>query len=134
MWVVLKYKKNEINFLKQGFKKNLGELPIIFQPKIKYQKLIRNKLHFCENEILGDYLICYHKKFKNNKILSHLNNLKGLKYFLKNSFNNQKEIINFIAYCKANQSVDGYIQQGFFNFANIDKGIFLNGPFTNMIF
>ena len=64
MWIVLKYKKNEFNFLKQDFKKALGDLPLIFRPKIKYQKLIRNKLQFLENDILGDYLICYHEKFK----------------------------------------------------------------------
>ena len=134
MWIVLKYKKNEFNFLKQDFKKALGDLPLIFRPKIKYQKLIRNKLQFLENDILGDYLICYHEKFKTIHILTILKNLKGLKYFLLNSYNNQKEIINFIDYCKKNQGVDGYLTQGFFQLSNMKKGIFLSGPFTNMIF
>ena len=134
MWVVIKYKKNEFSFLKNGLKKTLGELPIIFRPKIKYQKFIRNKFHFIENDILGDYIICYHEKFKNSKILSLLTNLKGLKYFLKDSISNQKEIINFINYCKTNQGSDGYIHQSFFNFSNMSKGIFMSGPFTNMFF
>jgi len=134
MWVVLKYNKNELNFLKQDFKKALGELPIIFQPKIKYQKLIKHKLTFLEKNILDDYLICYHEKFKKIKILEILRNLRGLKYFLKDSCNNQKEIISFVNCCKKNQDEDGYIKQSFFELTNIKKGIFLSGPFTNMIF
>jgi len=134
MWVVIKYKKNEFNFLKNDFRKKLGDLPLIFRPKIKYQKLIRNKLKVLENDILGDYLICYHKKFQDSKIFSVLKNLRGLKYFLLNCNNNQNEIINFIDYCKKNQGADGYLRQSFFELKDIKKGIFLNGPFTNMIF
>lgn len=134
MWIVLKYKKNEFNFLKKDLQTTLGNLPLIFQPKIKYQKLIRNKLHFLENEVLGDYLICYHEKFKSISTLSILKNIRGLKYFLKDSQNNQKEIINFIEFCKKNQDIDGYMKQSFFEFSNFEKGKFLTGPFTNMIF
>ena len=134
MWVVLKYNKNELNFLKQDFKKALGELPIIFQPKIRYQKLIRHRIIFLEKNILDDYLICYHEKFKGNKTLEILNNLRGLKYFLEGSNNNQREIISFVNCCKKNQDKNGYIKQSFFEFQDIKKGIFMNGPFTNMIF
>ena len=41
MWIVLKYKKKEFSFLKQDFRKILGDLPLIFRPKFKYQKLIK---------------------------------------------------------------------------------------------
>jgi len=134
MWIVLKYKKKEINFLKRDFKKILGELPIIFIPKFKYQKVIRNKLQLLENDVLGDYLICYHKKFKDSNSLLSMQNIRGLKYFLPNFNSNQKEIISFIDYCKNNQGPDGYLKQSFFNFSDIKKGVFLSGPFTNMIF
>ena len=134
MWVVLKYKKKEFNFLKNDFTQKLGELPIIFRPKIRYQKLIRNKMKFFEKDILDDYLICFHKKFSNAKILEILKNSRGLKYFLIDSQTNQKEIVHFINHCKNNQGPDGYIQQSFFNFSNITKGIFLNGPFANIVF
>ena len=87
-----------------------------------------------EKFILDNYIFCYHEKFKNPSLFSILKNLKGLKYFLTNSQNNQKEIINFIELCKKNQDENGYIKQSFFNFTNLQKGIFLNGPFTNMIF
>lgn len=134
MWVIVKYKKNEFNFLKEGLVKALGDLPLIFRPKIKYQKLIKNKLQNLENDILDDYLICYHKKFQKSSVFENLKNLKGLKYFLQGSLNNQKEIVNFVDYCKKNSGKDGYLKQSFFEFSNMTKGIFLDGPFTNMIF
>ena len=76
MWIVLKYKRNEFNFLKEGLTKVLGNLPVIFRPKIKFQKLIKNKIQYIENDILEDYLLCYHDKFTKNNILNHLKNLK----------------------------------------------------------
>ena len=134
MWLVLKYKKNELSFLKHDLKKKLGNLPTIFIPKIKYQKIMRNKIYFVEKDILDDYLICYHEEFKKIKMLTILKNLRGLKYFLNESYNNQKEIVSFINYCKHNQCEKGYLKQSFFEFSNLSKGIFLSGPFTNMIF
>jgi len=134
MWIVIKYKKKEFNFLKKDFRKILGDLPLIFKPKIKYEKFIKNKLHLLEKDILGDYLICHHKKFQDTGMLEILKNLRGLKYFLIDSKINQKEIINFIDYCKKNQDEEGYIKQSFFDFSNIEKGIFLSGPFRNTIF
>ena len=134
MWIVLKYKKQEFNFLKKDFRKTLGDLPLIFKPKIKCEKFIRNKLHLLEKDILGDYLICYHKKFKDVNMLAILKNLRGLKYFLSDSKVNQKEIISFIEYCKKNQDNKGYLKQTFFDFSTVKKAIFLSGPFTNMLF
>ena len=63
-----------------------------------------------------------------------LKNLRGLKYFLVDSKINQGEIIGFIDYCKRHQDLDGYIKQSFFEFSNMKKGMFLSGPFTNVIF
>jgi len=134
MWIVIKYKRNEFNFLKKGLEETLGNLPIIFRPKVKFQKLIKNKIQYIENDILEDYLLCYDGKFTKNNILNHLKNLKGMKYILANSRNSQNEIVNFIEYCKSNQGIDGYIKQSFFNFDEIKKGVFLSGPFTNMFF
>ena len=134
MWVVLKYNKNEFSFLQQDLNKALGNKPEIFIPKFRYQKLVRNKLKFSEKNILDDYLICYHEKFDNLSVLTILKNLRGLKYFLPNSYSNQKEIKNFINYCEKNKDSEGYIKPSFFEFSNMKKGIFLNGPFTNMIF
>ena len=44
MWIVFKYKKKEFSLLKQDFRKILGDLPLIFRPKFKYQKLIKKIL------------------------------------------------------------------------------------------
>ncbi len=134
MWIVFKYKRREFSLLKQDFRKILGDLPLIFRPKFKCQKLVKKKLKFLEKDILDDYLICYHKKFQNMNMLTILKNSKGLKYFLADSKTNQREIISFIDYCKKNQDLDGYIKQSFFEFQNMKRGMFLSGPFTNMIF
>ena len=134
MWIVFKYKRREFSLLKQDFRKILGDLPLIFRPKFKCQKLVKKKLKFLEKDILDDYLICYHKKFQNTNMLTILKNSKGLKYFLADSKTNQREIISFIDYCKKNQDLDGYIKQSFFEFQNMKRGMFLNGPFANMIF
>ena len=134
MWIVLKYKRKEFSLLKRDFRKILGDLPLFFRPKYEYQKLVKNKVRFLEKDILDDYLICYHDKFKNINMLTMLKNSRGLKYFLADSRNDQEEIINFINYCKRNQDFDGYIKQSFFEFQNMKRGMFLSGPFTNMIF
>jgi hypothetical protein len=134
MWIVLKYKRKEFDLLKQDFRKILGDLPLFFRPKYEYQKLVKNKVRFLEKDILDDYLICYHDKFKNINMLTILKNSRGLKYFLANSKIDQREIISFIDYCKKNQDLDGYIKQSFFEFQNMKRGMFLSGPFTNMIF
>ena len=134
MWTILKYKKNELNILKNDLKKTLGQLPVLFVPKIKYQVKINNKIRYKEQDILEDYLICYHKNFTNKNLFEILKNLRGLKYFLTNFQNSQNEIVKFINYCKNNQDTDGYIKQSFFDYPNIKRGIFMNGPFANMIF
>jgi len=134
MWIILKYKKKELNYLKEDLRKKIGSLPYMYLPKIKCQKLIKNKLRLSEVDVLEDYLICYHKKFEDSNIFKILNYSRGLKYFLTNSISNQKEINNFVQYCKSNQDNDGYLKQSFFESSNFKKGIFLNGPLTNMIF
>ena len=134
MWLVLKYNRKEFHFLKEILKKKMGDSLQIYKPRIKLQRLIKNKIKFLEKDLLEDYLFCYHEKFKNEKILMLLNNSRGLKYFLKNSMSDQTEIVNFIQFCKKNESDDGFLKQGFFDFSNSKRGIFISGPFTNLIF
>jgi len=134
MWIVLKYKRKEFGLLKQDFRKILGDLPLFFRPKYEYQKLVKNKVRLLEKDILEDYLICYHEKFQNINTLTILKNSRGLKYFLAESKTDQREIISFIDYCKKNQDLGGYVKQSFFEFQNMKRGMFLSGPFTNMIF
>lgn len=134
MWIVAKYNTKELGLLKRDFKKSLGDSVRFYIPKIKYQKKIKNKLKYCEKFILEGYLFCYDFKFQNQTILNSLKYTKGLKYFLQNSKNDQKQITSFLDYCKKFENKEGYITQGFFNDKNIKKVKFLEGPFANMVF
>ena len=134
MWVVLRYNKNELNFLKQDFKKALGDTPSIFLPKFRYQKLVRNKLKFLEKNILDDYLICYHAKFNKVNSLNEIRFIKGLEYFLSGYNQNQKEIVQFINHCKVFENEKGYLTSSFFKSMITTKARFVSGPLTNMIF
>ena len=134
MWLVVKYKNNELQILKNSLVKKLGEKPIFFIPKIKYQKYYKNKLKTYEKNILENYLLCYHHKFSSPSLISNLKYIKGLQYFLKNFTYNQREIVQFISYCKKYQDTNGYLNQDFFNFQKIKQGKFLSGPFTNLMF
>ena len=44
MWIVAKYKSKELKVLKENFTKILGGAPEFYNPKIKYQKYIKEKL------------------------------------------------------------------------------------------
>ena len=50
MWAVVKYKFSEINLLKDNLKSLLGEEPVYFQPKVKIQKFVNNKLKTLKNQ------------------------------------------------------------------------------------
>ena len=45
----------------------------------------------------------------------------------------QKEIQYFVSYCKRFEH-NGYVSQDFFNNKNFQKGKFISGPFTNLVF
>ena len=134
MWIVLKYKQKEFRTLKKSFFKILGDMPEFYNPKIKYEKFINNKLNVYEKNILDDYLICKHSKFSDNRIINILKNSKGLSYFLKGCEFNQKELNNFVKYCKSNEDAFGYMKQSFFDISKKTKARFISGPFSQMMF
>ena len=134
MWLVIKYNTKEINNLKTDLKNRIGGDPIYFQPKLMTQKVKKNRTCVTTNFILGDYIICFHEKFNNLKNLYFIKNCKGIKYILENSINAQKDILNFINYCKKHEEENGFISPGFFQFVKEKKGQFVSGPFTNMFF
>ena len=98
MWVVLKYKPKELEILKDSFFKILGEMPEFYNPKYKYERYINNKLKTFEKNILNNYLICKHDKFKDSKIVNILKNSRGLIYFLNGCEFNQKELEEFVKF------------------------------------
>jgi len=134
MWIIIKFKQNQFYTLKQEFKKKLEIEPNFFFPKLKLQKIKKNKLISYVSPLLGDYIFCFHPKFSNENILRNVNYLKGVKFLLNGFRNYQKDIPNFIKRCKSSEDENGYIKQTFFNFVAIDKIKFLSGPFTNIIF
>jgi len=134
MWVVAKYKTNELNFLRENLLKTFGDKLEFYIPKIKCQKYVQNKLKTLERFILGNYLIFYHDKLNDDNILARLKYTKGLHYILKNFKYNQNEIKDFVNLCKKFEDKNGYLTQDFFNNFCMKKGKFINGPFTNMVF
>ena len=134
MWVVLKYKPKEFEILKDSFFKILGEMPEFYNPKYKYERYINNKLKTFEKSILNNYLICKHNKFKDPKIVNILKNSRGLIYFLSGCEFNQKQLEEFIKFCRLNEDVNGFLTQSFFKIIKKTKAKFISGPFTQMIF
>ena len=134
MWIIIKFKQNQFYTLKQEFKKKLEIEPNFFFPKLKLQKIKKNKLISYVSPLLGDYIFCFHPKFSNENILRNVNYLKGVKFLLNGFRNYQKDIPNFIKRCRSSEDENGYIKQTFFNFVEINRIKFLSGPFTNIIF
>ncbi len=134
MWVVIKYKSKELYTLKKSLIENLDKELKFYIPQIKYKKKVKNKFLSFEKNILDNYLICFHKKFSDINLISKLKYLKGLSCFLNGYKNSQKEIINFIDYCRSHEDEQGYLNGCFFDQLKFKKGKFISGPFTNMIF
>tara|TARA_B100001179_G_scaffold202499_1_gene164136 strand:+ start:209 stop:709 length:501 start_codon:yes stop_codon:yes gene_type:complete len=134
MWVVAKIKKKELQLFKNELIKKFDSQIKFYNPKIQYQKCIKNKIKKIDQFILGNYVFCYHEKLKQTKTMNEIKFLKGLEYFLQGYCENQNEIINFINYCKSFENKDGYLPQAFFKKIIVKKAQFVSGPFTNMIF
>ena len=130
MWAVLKIDKKNLSLLKNDFFKRLGKDVKFFMPKLKLKKFVKKKIYFKESFLLGDYMLCFHKDFSKTS----LKYCKGLKYFLMDFLNSQKEIEKFISKCKENEDENGFLKSTFFDFANSKSYEFISGPFTNMIF
>jgi len=134
MWTVIKIDRKKLCFLKEELRRNFGDGSIIYSPKLLIEKFKKNKLHKKEHDILGDYLFCYHEKFKESSLLKQLNFLRGVKYFLEGFQTSQNEIKTFIERCKNLENQSGYISQSLYQ-EQINKHYkFSSGPFTDKIF
>jgi len=134
MWIVIRYKKHEYSLLLNELKKKINNSIKLYIPKIKIKKFHRNKLIIKEERILNDYAFCYFESQNNSFFLKLIKSIKGIKQVFENCAFNQKEILEFINYCKKNSDHEGFIKNSFFDFSKLEKGIFLNGPFTNIFF
>ena len=63
-------------------KKKTGEKFTFYKPKLKVSKYFNNKLISREVDLLGNYIFCYSKSFKEKRIIDLLKFSTGLKYFL----------------------------------------------------
>ena len=124
MWVVAKIKNKNLNTFVYEIKAKISDIQIYY-PKIEFNNKHKN--------VLGDYIFCYHKKFRNNFHL-HLKYLKGLIYFLENNIYEQNDLKNFIKYCIFHEDRNGLLKSSFFKKQILKSGKFLNGPFSNYLF
>tara|TARA_B100001093_G_C26221415_1_gene756284 strand:+ start:106 stop:603 length:498 start_codon:yes stop_codon:yes gene_type:complete len=134
MWAVLKIDKKNLELLKNEFKKKLGDDVQFYTPKLQLKKFLNKKIYKKEILLLGDYLLCFHKDFSKKSALTSLRYCKGLRYFLSDFFNSQKEIQDFIQKCKGNENEGGFIKPSFFDIKINRNFEFISGPFTNMVF
>ncbi len=134
MWIIAKYKLNELNILKRKLKEILGDDPKYFIPKIRYTKIVKKKFISFQKSILEGYIICFHKKFESRNIYNTLRYTKGISYILDGYKNNQKDILEFVNKCKNFEDDQGFITQGFFGNKNFNRAKFISGPFTNLFF
>ena len=126
MWIVAS--TNNLNFFKSEIKKKILDVKFYY-PKIKSQnkEAIKN--------LLGNYLFCYSDSFNDDKnFFSRLRSTKGLKKILFTEKKTQKEIIDFINFCKFHEDRNGIIKNTFFKNNIKQEGRILNGPFSNYIF
>jgi len=134
MWIVIAYKPNELNILKNSIRNILQKDFSYYIPKIKYKKIATNGIKEVQKNILQSYLICKHDRFKDQSFLNVLSYVKGVRYILNNSQFNQEDIKNFINNCKRNEDKDGFLKQSFFEMSKTNKLKFMSGPFSKMIF
>tara|TARA_B100000686_G_C16611535_1_gene874081 strand:- start:497 stop:994 length:498 start_codon:yes stop_codon:yes gene_type:complete len=134
MWYVIKHKKNYLNSIKAEIKKKLGVSPEIYSPTIKYDKFFKDKKVEKQIRLLGNYALCFHQEFENQKIVNNLKFTRGLDYFLEDSVYCQKEIIEFVEKCKKHQDKQGYLNISFFDYCKDKTYKFINGPFSKLLF
>ena len=77
MWTIIKFDKKKFEPLKKDISDKLGKNYKIYYPKLAIQKFKNNKLVNKEFDLLGDYLLCFHKDFNNSETLNKLKYLLG---------------------------------------------------------
>jgi len=134
MWIVAKIKIKELYTFKKKLTEKFDKNIKFYCPKIVRHKYFGNKIKKFEKPILENYVFCHHVKFKEAGVIGKMKYLKGLVYFLNGCEKNQNELIKFIEYCKSYENSDGYLMSTFFKKVIKNRGQFLSGPFTNMMF
>ena len=135
MWTIIKLDKKKIKLFENELEKKIGNNFMIYNPKIMIQKYYKNRLLDKHINLLGDYIMCHHPKFKALNTVKSLRNLRGLKYFLEGCISHQKEIQEFVNKCKNLENEKGFISKNFFEAYFINRYYkFSSGPFVEKIF
>ena len=129
MWIVAKINTNQFSLFKESVTNLSPDVTEFYFPKI----IFKNNNGYKTKNLLGNYIFCFNKHFNFQKIKS-LKYLKGLNYFLENSFFNQKEINNFIKLCKSFEDRSGLLKTSFFLNFKSENFKFLNGPLKSIFF
>ena len=134
MWAILKIDYNYLNLFKNDFKKVIGSEIEIYSPKYLIQNFKNNKLKFKEIKLLGSYVFCFHKNFKNLNFYNNIKYLKGFNSLIPGYIETQKEISQFIKDCKNSENDCGYVQNSFFNMKIENNYKLKTSVFTNKAF
>ena len=133
MWSIIKVDRKKLSFFKDELKKKLGQDCEFYIPKLLIEGIEKNKKKCKQIFLLGDYVFCFHKTFQDKKILLHLKNTKGLKYFLDGFYSAQDEIFRFIKKCKSLENKEGFIKQNIFSICENKNYKFLSGPLAGTL-
>jgi hypothetical protein len=134
MWIIAKIKNKSIEVFKNELQKKANGKVNFYQPKISFNLKFRGKSIQKTKPILENYIFCKHENFKKKDNLNKFFFIRGLKFFLDGSKFYQKEIENFIFYCKSFENEKGFIKNIFFKSIITDKGKFISGPLKNLVF
>ncbi len=134
MWTIIKFENKNFFYLKNNLMERFKNNITIYKPKIKVVKYLKKKKFIKEINLLGDYLFCYSKEFKDQAILRQASYIKGLKYFVQGSKFSQEEIEQFINKCKKYEDDKGYLSGNFFDFIQNKEIKLSSGPLAGLIF
>ena len=79
MWIIIRYKKNELSLLMEELKKKIGKDYKIYLPKFCIQEFKKKKLINYEVNLLNDYMFCFHPKLELKKKSKRIKIYKGIK-------------------------------------------------------
>ena len=80
MWTINKLDKKKIKLFENELEKKIGNNFMIYNPKIMIQKYYKNRLLDKHINLLGDYIMCHHPKFKELNKAESIYELILLKY------------------------------------------------------
>ena len=134
MWLVLKAEKKNYGTLKNELSKKVGKELIFYYPKFKIKRFVCNKIIGKETDLLGGYVFCFHKSFKDINKIKNLKYTKGLQYILDGYDLFQSDINIFVSKCRENEDSFGFLTQNFLELCVNSDYKFSSGPFADKMF